>query len=316
MSVVPQDDLRPERTTDNYGWPVPGDAGPADYVTDTGALADAIDETLADDFEPLHIYLTQGGTNPFPSHPRPGQIVVVHVTGSAFISTDDGATNPVWTFRADELPQGDGRWAWRFAGGSPMNVQRQAPPAGLYTGNGRYLIIGPVIYNLFAEGVEVQANFDFGAAIAAVGNSTGYAIFAPASAHDAWGVSRLGGGVEVGTNDGIRSANVMTGWRAGFPNTPTGRYLALFGGAPVGQVFSLSWGWINMTPMWVLPPATPSGRLAPHENEALPPPQETTPFPDDWPEHGERPDMPVEDPPFMAPPTAAPTTRARGEAAE
>lgn len=36
-------DLRPARRTDRLGLPVPGDGGPADYVTATGALADAID---------------------------------------------------------------------------------------------------------------------------------------------------------------------------------------------------------------------------------------------------------------------------------
>jgi microcystin-dependent protein len=39
-----QQEIRPPRETPNYGLPVPGDAGPADYVEDTGRLADAIDE--------------------------------------------------------------------------------------------------------------------------------------------------------------------------------------------------------------------------------------------------------------------------------
>ena len=42
-----QQEIRPPRETTNYGLPVPGDAGPADYVTDTGNLADAIDDTGA-----------------------------------------------------------------------------------------------------------------------------------------------------------------------------------------------------------------------------------------------------------------------------
>jgi len=39
-----EQDNRPARETPNYKLPVPGDAGPADYVEDTGRLADAIDE--------------------------------------------------------------------------------------------------------------------------------------------------------------------------------------------------------------------------------------------------------------------------------
>jgi microcystin-dependent protein len=39
-----QQEIRPPRETPNYGLPVPGDAGPADYVEDTGRLADKIDE--------------------------------------------------------------------------------------------------------------------------------------------------------------------------------------------------------------------------------------------------------------------------------
>lgn len=42
MSAIPED-LRPPRETANYGLPIPGDVAPADYVTDTGDLADAID---------------------------------------------------------------------------------------------------------------------------------------------------------------------------------------------------------------------------------------------------------------------------------
>jgi microcystin-dependent protein len=38
-----EQDNRPARETPNYKLPVPGDAGPADYVEDTGRLADAID---------------------------------------------------------------------------------------------------------------------------------------------------------------------------------------------------------------------------------------------------------------------------------
>lgn len=39
--------LRPPRTTPNLGLPVPGDAGPADQVTVTGELADALDALYA-----------------------------------------------------------------------------------------------------------------------------------------------------------------------------------------------------------------------------------------------------------------------------
>jgi microcystin-dependent protein len=39
-----EQDNRPARETPNYKIPVPGDAGPADYVEDTGRLADRIDE--------------------------------------------------------------------------------------------------------------------------------------------------------------------------------------------------------------------------------------------------------------------------------
>jgi microcystin-dependent protein len=41
------DTQRPPRNTPNLGLPVPGDAGPADYVTDTGALADTLDALAA-----------------------------------------------------------------------------------------------------------------------------------------------------------------------------------------------------------------------------------------------------------------------------
>lgn len=43
MSVIDQSDLRPARVTPRLALPVPGDAGPADYVTDTGRLADRLD---------------------------------------------------------------------------------------------------------------------------------------------------------------------------------------------------------------------------------------------------------------------------------
>jgi hypothetical protein len=37
----------PPRNTANFGFPIPGDTDPADYVSDTGALADAIDAAIA-----------------------------------------------------------------------------------------------------------------------------------------------------------------------------------------------------------------------------------------------------------------------------
>jgi hypothetical protein len=46
MSVTEQADLRPPRLTQNLRLPIPGDAGPADYVTDTGALGDAVDQAI------------------------------------------------------------------------------------------------------------------------------------------------------------------------------------------------------------------------------------------------------------------------------
>ena len=45
MSVTSE--LRPARTTPRLQLPVPGDAAPADYVSDTGALADAVDARAA-----------------------------------------------------------------------------------------------------------------------------------------------------------------------------------------------------------------------------------------------------------------------------
>jgi hypothetical protein len=47
MSIAEQADLRPPRETERLKLPVPGDAGPADYVTDTGTLADAVDAAAA-----------------------------------------------------------------------------------------------------------------------------------------------------------------------------------------------------------------------------------------------------------------------------
>lgn len=44
VAPTEQQEIRPPRETPNYGLPVPGDAGPADYVDDTGRLADAIDD--------------------------------------------------------------------------------------------------------------------------------------------------------------------------------------------------------------------------------------------------------------------------------
>ena len=41
VAPTEQQEIRPPRETPNYGLPVPGDAGPADYVDDTGRLADA-----------------------------------------------------------------------------------------------------------------------------------------------------------------------------------------------------------------------------------------------------------------------------------
>jgi hypothetical protein len=311
MSVVQQDDLRPARTTDNYGLPVPGDAGPADYVSDTGALADAVDLTLVEDFEPIHAYLATGAIQPFPNPPRPGQVVLLHVTGSAFAAPgDDSASNPIWVFRADQAPQDDGRWPWRFIGGPPLLITRLAPPAGLYTGAGVFRIIGPVFYAPFSLGVDSTWDCHFGAAMAAVGNATGYACFAPGAAHDSWTVGRMSGGVEVGTNDGIRSANVAAVFPRGMPATadPGGRWLALMGGAPTGQPFSLSWGWVALTPRWVMPPAPGAETriIVPEERDPLPPLQETTPFPDDWPEHLDDPAPPIADPPFITPPEVAP----------
>lgn len=311
ISAEQEGALRPARVTDNYGLPVPGDAGPADYVTDTGALADAIDDTLDSDFEPIHAFLTTGGQQPFPNPPRPGQVVILHVTGSAFVAPgDDTASNPVWAFRADQAAQADGRWAWRFAGGSPLVITRAAAPAGLYTGNGRFLIIGPVCYALFQLGVDSTWDCDFGAAIAVVGASTGYACFAPGAAHDSWTVGRLSGGIEVGSNDGIRSANPAASFPRGMPSTadPGGRWLAMFGGAPNTQLFSLSWGWVNMTPRWVLPqaPGAQQRIIVPEERAPLPDPPPTTPFPDDWPEHLDDPAGPINEPPFIAPPETAP----------
>jgi hypothetical protein len=313
MSVVPIADLRPARTTRHYGLPVPGDAGPADYVADTGALADAVDTTLNEEFEPIHAFLTTGGMQPFPNPPKPGQLVLVHVTGSAFCApTDDSASNPVWALRADTEAQPDGRWAWRFVGGAPLTITRLAPPAGVYTGNGRFLIIGPVVYSMFQIGVEAVMEIHFGAAMAAIGNATGYACFAPGIAHDAWAVGRNSGGIEVGTNDGIRSANVAAVFPRAMPPGPPAdagpRWLALHGGAPAGQAFSLSWGWVTLTPRWIMPlaPSAATRIIVPEEREPLPDPPPTTPFPDDWPEHLDDPAPPITDPPFITPDEVAP----------
>jgi hypothetical protein len=43
---VTDEELRPPRTTANLGLPIPGDVGPADYVTATGDLADAVDDAV------------------------------------------------------------------------------------------------------------------------------------------------------------------------------------------------------------------------------------------------------------------------------
>lgn len=61
-------EIRPPRETENYKLPVPGDAGPADYVTDTGNLADAVD-ALAAMFFPGDFRLTASRRD------RPGWLI-------------------------------------------------------------------------------------------------------------------------------------------------------------------------------------------------------------------------------------------------
>jgi microcystin-dependent protein len=109
---------RPARFTPNFNLPVPGDAGPADYVTDTGTLADAIDVLGGaaggggDPNTPSGIGWWPGDIKPTAARTPPagwllcnGQAVARDVFAGLFeaIGTSFGAGDGVTTFNVPDL---------------------------------------------------------------------------------------------------------------------------------------------------------------------------------------------------------------------
>jgi hypothetical protein len=102
MSVSEQSDLRPPRLTPHLALPIPGDAGPADYVTDTGAIADRVDLTLgrpvvtslpSDPIDGQEIYYVADATLPTLWHARYHAATRVwHVLGGPPITSFAGPT--------------------------------------------------------------------------------------------------------------------------------------------------------------------------------------------------------------------------------
>ena len=98
IDIDPADDLRPARTTPRLGLPVPGDAGPADYVTDTGAICDRLDIVVG---RPLVSVL--------PDSPADGQEVY-------FLA--DAANGIVWHLRYRAASPST--YKWELVGGGEM----------------------------------------------------------------------------------------------------------------------------------------------------------------------------------------------------
>lgn len=97
--------VRPARTTDRLQIPIPGDAGPADFVTDLGAAADRIDVAASG----VPLIAPSDLSNPPYTTPYDGQTVDMLV---------DAAFNIVWRFRYSTVPN-DG-YNWMFVGGMPL----------------------------------------------------------------------------------------------------------------------------------------------------------------------------------------------------
>lgn len=116
MSVSEQADLRPARETPVLGLPIPGDAGPADYVTATGELADKIDAAV----EPRVPLVTpaQLSQPPF-NNPRDGQIVDLVVHG-----TDAVTWRLRWNANIADA------YKWTFLGGLPLETYATAYASG------------------------------------------------------------------------------------------------------------------------------------------------------------------------------------------
>lgn len=91
--------LRPPRLTPRLQLPVPGDAGPADYVTDTGAICDRLEQTVG---------VSQPVTSP-PANPAVGEEIVLRLP----LSSAGGAPFVYWRLRFN----GSG---WDFLGGPPL----------------------------------------------------------------------------------------------------------------------------------------------------------------------------------------------------
>lgn len=99
------DALRPARETPRLRLPIPGDASPADYVTDTGAICDRLD-----------VVTRPALVTALPSSPADGDEVYFAA---------DAEEGVLWHLRhhADS-----GRW--QFVGGSPLSSYRNSDTGG------------------------------------------------------------------------------------------------------------------------------------------------------------------------------------------
>jgi hypothetical protein len=132
--------------TPNLSLPVPGDDDPADYVTDTGALADRIDLISA---PRLTI------ANSLPSQRNDGDEVLYQPSLTLSAGTAVAADTLLWRLR---WMAGPARWS--VIGGSPF--VGSLPDVGNVTPAGSYLPMGPTMTGLtpgdYIGSLSVQFN--------------------------------------------------------------------------------------------------------------------------------------------------------------
>jgi hypothetical protein len=298
MSVIEQADLRPPRTTQRFGLPIPGDAGPADYVTATGALADAVDNALhARQGRVTEITRLDGLDDQLPHNPDTGDKILVHFWGPGF----HGGEEPVSNFANWEFVFSPEYGGWLFVGGTPCKIVDTAAPGPRGSGDGRWQLVGPWCHTPFPN---MWAHIGFGARFGSIDSSQVWGIVGgPGSEQFVGGPGPAT--LEVGFTSSIQMFNWGTPASAGFLQFPLddpGGWLGLFAAATPVATYFCQHGWLSITPDLIPHPVqaatTRAGRQWPPPPPTLSPPLD----PSEWP-----PGMPplpplAEGPPMHVPP--------------
>lgn len=261
-ATEPHADLRPARVTPVLGLPIPGDAGPADYVTDTGRIADRIDRTLGE----IHIWKDTVGYD-FPPDPELGQRVVFHLTGKSYTADEYAAnvTNPHWEFVA-------GTDAWLFVGGPPLRVT-ELTREGLIGSNGTFQLVGPWLRDPFGAGMFATGHF--GMRAVALNDQHLFALLQSSGAVG-WPMGVWPGSIEFGSsNNGIHYATLTGEMYFRFPQTPNPLWTGVLAGAPNGASYGVSRVWMSVTPAYV--PFPGAGQTRPAVDLSDPPVVESEP---------------------------------------